>query len=90
LTGWATKRTWAEELNCRDAVRLFGSGSDGAGSEVGFVSGAGIGSSFFSSVGLFTFSSNVRCGALEFKFGGDAAASPDGTLHDEQPEDGAP
>ena len=97
LAGWATIWTRADEYTgCRDAVRLFGSGNDGVGIELGVVV-AGIGSSGLSAAGfslsgtggLFAFSSNVRGGeAFDSVAGADAAE--DGTLHDEHPEDGAP
>lgn len=92
LTGWPTNWTRAEELNCREAVRAFGSGNTGDGSELDFLSFAGIGSSLsVSGTGLFAFRSNVGVGeAFEPpSIAGATTLDEDATLHDEHP-DGAP
>jgi len=90
-TGWATNCTRADEFNCRDVVRSFGSGNAGDGSELDFVSCAGIGSSFSSAADLFAFFSNVRgCEAFELESAAGTTVLDDATLHDEHPEDGAP
>ena len=89
LAGWPTNWTRADEVNCLEAVRAFGSGNIGDGSELDFVSFAGIGSAACREPAC---SPSVQTSASATHSSCRPSPAPlpevDATLHDEHPDGG--